>query len=134
MDLAPEVLGQFSRARAKALREYRQFVSWGINKETIWTDVKSQILLGDADFVDSHADHLRKHRTVPEITSMTLEIVKKSGATAELGLDAIIVKRYLLSRKRLADVRPYVPMDAKSKLPGAWEREIFTAGERTGCF
>lgn len=30
----------------QAMREYRQFVSWGINKETIWTEVKGQILPG----------------------------------------------------------------------------------------
>ena len=61
------VLGQFSRARAKAIKEYRQFVAWGINKETIWTDVKGQILLGDDGFIDSHADHLHKRHHIPEI-------------------------------------------------------------------
>ncbi|MDA8098056.1 MAG: transposase [Nitrospiraceae bacterium] len=61
------VLGQFSRTRAKATKEYRQFVSWGIGKGTIWTDVKGQILLGDDDFVAGHADHLRKRHHIPEI-------------------------------------------------------------------
>jgi hypothetical protein len=32
------VLGQFSRKRAKAEQEYRQFVDWGIGKETIWRE------------------------------------------------------------------------------------------------
>jgi len=61
------VLGQFSRTRAKATKEYRQFVSWGINKETIWTEVKGQILLGDDEFIDSHADQLSKRHHIPEI-------------------------------------------------------------------
>jgi len=61
------VLGQFSRTRAKALREYRQFVSSGINRETIWTDVKGQILLGDDEFVGGHADLLSKRHHIPEI-------------------------------------------------------------------
>ena len=61
------VLGQFSRTRGKAEKEYRQFVKWGIGKETIWNEVKGQALLGEDDFVDSLADHLRRHKDIPEI-------------------------------------------------------------------
>ncbi len=61
------ILGQFSRTRAKAEKEYRQFVRWGIGKETIWNQVKGQTLLGKDDFVDSLADHLRRHKDIPEI-------------------------------------------------------------------
>ena len=60
------VLGQFSRTRGKAEKEYRQFVKWGIGKE-IWNEVKGQALLGEDDFVDSLADHLKKHKDIPEI-------------------------------------------------------------------
>ncbi len=61
------VLGQFSRTRAKAEKEYRQFVKWGIGKETIWNEVKGQSIIGEDDFVDSLADHLKRHKNVPEI-------------------------------------------------------------------
>jgi len=61
------VLGQFSRARTKAEKEYRQFVKWGIGKETIWNEVKGQSILGEDDFVDSLSDHLKRHKDVPEI-------------------------------------------------------------------
>jgi putative transposase len=61
------VLGQFSRIRATANKEYRQFVKWGIGKETIWNEVKGQSILGDDDFVDSLSDHLKRHKEVPEI-------------------------------------------------------------------
>ena len=61
------VLGQFSRTRAKAEKEYRQFVKWGIGKETIWNEVKGQSILGEDDFVDSLSDHLKRHKDVPEI-------------------------------------------------------------------
>lgn len=61
------ILGQFSLARSKAEKEYRQFVKWGIGKETIWNEVKGQALLGEDDFVDSHADQLRRHKDIPEI-------------------------------------------------------------------
>jgi hypothetical protein len=61
------VLGQFSRNREKAEREYRQFVKWGIGEKTIWTGVRGQALLGEDDFVDKLVDHLRKHKDIPEI-------------------------------------------------------------------
>jgi len=61
------ILGQFSRTRAKAEKEYRQFVKWGIDKETIWNEVKGQAILGEDDFVHSLADHLKKHKDIPEI-------------------------------------------------------------------
>jgi len=61
------ILGQFSGARAKAEKEYRQFVHWGIGK-TIWNEVKGQALLGEDDFIDSLADHLRRHKDIPEIS------------------------------------------------------------------
>jgi len=88
------VLGQFGRIRAKATKEYRQFVSWGINKETIWTEVKGQILLGDDDFVDSHAGHLRKRHRIPEIP-------KSQRYANRQSLDAIFTQRILdNTRKR----------------------------------
>lgn len=61
------VLGQFSRTRTKAEKEYRQFVKWGIGKETIWNEVKGQSILGEDDFVDSLSDHLKRYKDVPEI-------------------------------------------------------------------
>lgn len=61
------VLGQFSGKRGKAEQAYRQFVSSGIGKKSIWQDVKGQVILGEDDFAASLADHLKKHRHVPEI-------------------------------------------------------------------
>jgi len=61
------VLGQFSGKRGKAEQEYRQFVQWGIGKQTIWTEVRGQALLGEDDFVDKLADHLRKYKDILEI-------------------------------------------------------------------
>jgi hypothetical protein len=61
------VQGQFSAKRDKARKEYRQFVKWGIGEASIWKDVKGQMLLGEDEFVHSLADHLSKHKEVPEI-------------------------------------------------------------------
>ena len=60
------VLGQFSRQRAKAEKEYRQFVSRGIGK-SIWHEVRGQSILGEESFADTLVDHLKKHKDVPEI-------------------------------------------------------------------
>ena len=61
------ILGQFSGRRGKAEAEYRKFVSWGIGKPTIWTEVRGQALLGEEDFVDHLVDHLKKRKDIPEI-------------------------------------------------------------------
>jgi len=61
------ILGQFSRPRATAEKKYRQFVAWGIDKATIWTEVKGQAILGEDDFVDGLVDHLKRHKDIPEI-------------------------------------------------------------------
>jgi len=61
------LLGQFSRTRVKAEKKYRQFVKEGIGRESVWNEFKGQTLLGEDDFVDSLADHLRAHKDIPEI-------------------------------------------------------------------
>lgn len=61
------VLGQFSRTRRQAEKEYRQFVKWGIGKRTIWNEVKGQAILGGEEFVDKLSDHLRTYQDIPDI-------------------------------------------------------------------
>ncbi|OGP29382.1 MAG: addiction module toxin RelE, partial [Deltaproteobacteria bacterium GWB2_42_7] len=61
------ILGQLSKTREKAEKEYRQFVKGGIGKETIWTDLKGQTILGEDKFVDSLIEHLRKRKDIPDI-------------------------------------------------------------------
>jgi REP element-mobilizing transposase RayT/DNA-binding CsgD family transcriptional regulator len=61
------ILGQFGGKRARAEQEYRQFVKWGIDEKSIMLDVKGQVILGEDEFVNSLADHLKKHKHVPEI-------------------------------------------------------------------
>jgi REP element-mobilizing transposase RayT len=61
------VLGQFSGQLARAEKEYRQFVSWGVGK-SIWHQVRGQAILGEEDFADRLVDQLKKHKDVPEIS------------------------------------------------------------------
>jgi len=46
------LLAQFSTDRQEAIRRYRQFVSEGIGKESIWKNLNRQIYLGDEAFVE----------------------------------------------------------------------------------
>jgi hypothetical protein len=61
------VLGQFSHKRAKAEQAYRQFVTWGMGKETLWREVKGQSILGEDDFVDGLIPHIKRYQDIPEI-------------------------------------------------------------------
>jgi REP-associated tyrosine transposase len=45
------LLGQFGKKRGQALKVYRRFVHEGVNRESVWKDLKHQILLGDESFV-----------------------------------------------------------------------------------
>ena len=60
------VLGQFSRRRTDAEKEYRKFVSWGIGK-SVWDEVRGQAVLGEETFAEKMADHLRKHEDIPGV-------------------------------------------------------------------
>ena len=62
------VLGQFSGKRAKAEKEYQEFVQRDIGEKSIWADVKGQIILGEDNFVDRLLPHLKKYQNVPEIS------------------------------------------------------------------
>jgi len=73
--------GQFNRKRGKAEQEYLK---------TIWTEVRGQSLLGEDAFMDHLADHLRKHKDIPEIprsqryaTRPTLAVLLPEGIVGD---------------------------------------------------
>lgn len=80
------ILGQFSRTISKAEKEYRLFVKGGINKGTIWDNVKGQSILGEDDFVASLSEYLKRKQDIPEISKSqryanrpTLEQIFREG-------------------------------------------------------
>lgn len=87
------ILGQFSRKRAKAEQEYRQFVEWGIGMETIWREVKGQSILGEDDFVEGLISHIRKHQDIPEIPKSHRYVNRPS-------LDKIFLENVILNKKK----------------------------------
>jgi putative transposase len=46
------LLAEFGKRRAGAQRKYQQFIEEGMGSESIWKDLKSQIYLGDDNFVE----------------------------------------------------------------------------------
>lgn len=62
------VLRQFSREKRKAEREYRQYVRFGVGKESIWKEVKGQAIIGEDSFVDTLTEYFGRHRDIPEIS------------------------------------------------------------------
>ena len=86
------VLGQFSGKRAKAEKDYRQFVSWGIGK-SIWHEVRGQALLGEEGFGEKLSGHLKKHKDVPEIS-------RSQRYAHRPGLDKIFLPAVLKNKQK----------------------------------
>lgn len=61
------VLQQFGEKANKARQKYRDFVKDGIGRNSIWDDVRCQILLGDEGFVDKFSDVAKGIEILKEI-------------------------------------------------------------------
>ena len=61
------ILGQFGTRKITAHKLYRRFVKEGIGKNSIWSQLKGQSLLGEGKFVDLLAPHLRRQGSIKEI-------------------------------------------------------------------
>lgn len=108
------ILGQFSSTRAMAQKEYSRFVKMGIGKDSIWRQVKGQALLGEDDFSDSLAEHLKRHEDIPEISKSqryagrpALEVILNEGVLRDkLRRDKGIgeaVEKYGYTQRSVAD-------------------------------
>lgn len=72
------ILGQFSRTRRKAEKEYQEFVDLGMGKETIWTKVMGQSILGGDEFVNGLVEQIRKHKDIPDISRSQRYVARPS--------------------------------------------------------
>ncbi len=61
------ILTQFGEKRKRAEREYREFVISGIGEEKLWTKVKGQSILGEADFVEGLIGYVKESKDIKEI-------------------------------------------------------------------
>jgi putative transposase len=61
------ILSQFGAREGAAQGKYKKFVREGMEKDSIWTQVKGQMLLGEDDFIDRCKNYLKKHEDIKEI-------------------------------------------------------------------
>lgn len=61
------ILGRFGKARREAQKKYREFVSAGINAQSIWEELKSQWILGNKEFVDKLGPVAKDRAEIKEI-------------------------------------------------------------------
>lgn len=61
------ILSQFGMKKKAAITKYRQFVRDGINRESIWKNLKGQSLIGEDDFVVEFAEYLKDKEKIREI-------------------------------------------------------------------
>jgi REP element-mobilizing transposase RayT len=62
-----EVLAQFGKRRGAAQNKYREFVSDGIGRPSIWEHLEAQSLLGEEGFAEALEGHVRGYETIQEI-------------------------------------------------------------------
>ncbi|HHN66033.1 MAG TPA: addiction module toxin RelE [Nitrospirae bacterium] len=61
------ILGQFGRQRKKAINKYIEFVMAGTGTDSIWKNVKGQIVLGRDEFVEEIVGLMRDKKELKEI-------------------------------------------------------------------
>lgn len=108
-----EILGQFGHRRSRAQEKYREFVGDGIERASLWNDLKGQSLLGVEGFVEGLLPHLTEKIEVREIPRgqryvgrPTLEQLFKTTRNRKPLRDKVIleaVNRYGYSQVELAD-------------------------------
>jgi REP element-mobilizing transposase RayT len=108
------ILGQFSNKRRHAEEKYKEFVYAGINKESIWKEVKGQSILGEEDFTENLVKYVKGYSDIKEIPKkqryvnrpklgrlfeqnikQSREMLKKKATEA--------VEKYGYSQKEIAD-------------------------------
>ena len=61
------ILAQFGRQRKRAMEGYKRFVREGIKQESIWTNLKGQIYLGEERFVGRMQKHAERKADIGEV-------------------------------------------------------------------
>jgi putative transposase len=108
------VLEQFGSKKGLARKKYRAFVEAGMGRESIWSRLRGQILLGDEHFTDKFMSYLRGYEDIQEIPKSqryvnrpSLEMlfqerrIKSKQMRNKKILEAI--ERYGYSQKEVAD-------------------------------
>ncbi len=91
------ILGQFASRRKTAQAAYRKFVKEGMKVESLWKDLRAQSILGEDDFAESLANHVKGKERIADIP-------KSQRFSARPPLDRIFGERELHDRNE-RDVR-----------------------------
>jgi REP element-mobilizing transposase RayT len=106
------VLRQFGKERQHAAIYYRRFVREGIDRPSIWEDVRAQVLLGGEDFVEKLKGYVKGYEEMAEIPRSQRYVsrppLKKlfDGKLTKAKRDTAIgqaVHRYGYSQREVAD-------------------------------
>ena len=87
------VLSQFGRRKKEAEAAYRGFVKEGIGEETLWNEVKGQMILGKESFVEKQMEYLSPHHGIKEIPKSQRYIDRP-------GLNRIFTKETIQSKEK----------------------------------
>lgn len=106
------VLRQFDTARQPAAQHYRRFVREGINRSSIWEEVRAQVLLGDEKFVEKLEGYVKGSEEIAEIPRRQRYVSRPSlkklfdGQLTKAKRDAAVgqaVHRHGYSQREVAD-------------------------------
>lgn len=108
------ILGQFGTKQGLAEKRYVQFIREGVEKESIWTKLKGQILLGETTFVERFGGYLKDQKEIEEIPKNQRhinrpkldELFEKNVMKHKPARDnkiAAAVERYGYTQKEVAD-------------------------------
>ena len=104
------ILAAFSRRKVEAVKLYRTFVTEGRNQPEPWEELKNQIYLGDAKFVDDMQCKITPETNLSEIPSSQKRQVAKPLAYYEKKYsdrDEAITKAYESGGYSMKDVGDY---------------------------
>jgi len=106
------VLSQFGKRRYPATRHYRRFVREGIDRPSIWQELKAQVLLGEEGFVEKLKGYVKGYEEIREIPRSQRYLSRPKlkslfeGKLSKSKRDALIVRavhRYGYSQREVAD-------------------------------
>lgn len=124
------ILGQFAGNRRKAESRFRSFIKEGIIKESPWKELKGQIFLGGAEFIDRFKGIIEKVDDIKEIPRVQRHINRPGlseifKARGKLQRDKSIYKAHVEFGYSLKEIADYLDLHytTVSKIINAMEHK-----------
>ncbi len=82
------LLGKLGKRKSSAIKAYKRFIAQGKEQGSPWTDLKKQIFLGDATFVEEMQRLIHKDKELSEVpSSQRRRVAKPLAHYAKMGMD-----------------------------------------------